>query len=107
MVCLCQKEKNAVKLQKVIFENHRNCFNINQAPQRQAYSENSIAIHLISMAGYVTTIPAFIHGELLACEVSSFCDFLKNDLGLSPHFPPFLTQANLSFLDLLNKDNYS
>ena len=40
-----------------------------------AFSERSIAIHSISIAGYVTAIPAFVCGELTAREGSSFCDF--------------------------------
>ena len=36
-----------------------------------AYSEHSIAIHSISIAGYVNAV----HFELQAGEASSFCDF--------------------------------
>ena len=45
-----------------------------------AYSEQSIAIHSISMAGYVDAVPAFVCFELPAREASSFCDLLKIDL---------------------------
>ena len=38
-----------------------------------AYSEHSIAIPSISMAGYVTAVPAFTCGELPTREASSFC----------------------------------
>ena len=41
-----------------------------------AYSEHSIAIHsIISMAGYVNAVPAFVCFELPVREASSFCDF--------------------------------
>ena len=40
-----------------------------------AYSELSIAIQSISMAGYVNAIQAFVCFEFLAREASSFCDF--------------------------------
>ena len=42
-----------------------------------AYSEHSIAIHSISMAGYVNAVPAFVCFELPAREASSFYDFRK------------------------------
>ena len=45
-----------------------------------AYSEHSIAIHSISMAGYVNAVRAIVCFELPAREASSFCDFLKIDL---------------------------
>ena len=41
------------------------------------YSEHLIAIHSISMAGYVNTVPAFVCFEIPAREASSFCDFWK------------------------------
>ena len=37
-----------------------------------AYAEHSIDIHSISMAGYVTTLPGFVSGELPALEASTF-----------------------------------
>ena len=42
-----------------------------------AYSEHSIAIHPISMAGYmyVNAVPAFACFKLPAREASNFCDF--------------------------------
>ena len=45
-----------------------------------AYSEHSIAILSISMAGYVNAVPAFVCFELPAREASSFCDFFFIDL---------------------------
>ena len=41
------------------------------------YSEHSIAIHSISMAGYVNAVPAFVCFELPTREASSFGDFWK------------------------------
>ena len=40
-----------------------------------AYSEHSIAIHSISMAGYVNAVRAIVCFKLPAREASSFCDF--------------------------------
>ena len=40
-----------------------------------AYLEHSIAIHSISMAGYVNTVRAIVCFELPAREASRFCDF--------------------------------
>ena len=42
-----------------------------------AYSEHSIAIHSISMAGYVNAVTTFVCFELPAQEASSFCDLWK------------------------------
>ena len=75
-VAFVKKEKNVVQLQKVI------CKIITEIarwepPGKAAYSEHSIAIHSISMSGYVTAILAFVHAELRAREASSFCDFGK------------------------------
>ena len=53
-----------------------------------AHSERSIAIYSISMAGYVTPIPASVSGELPAHEASTFCDSLRN--GLLQYHPIFL-----------------
>ena len=43
--------------------------------ERPSIQEQSIAIHSISKAGYVTTVLAIVHTELHAREASSFCDF--------------------------------
>ena len=56
-----------MKLQKVIFFKSQTLL-AKRAPWRPA-------IHSISMAGYVTAVPAFVSGELPAWEVSSFYDF--------------------------------
>ena len=58
------------------------------------------------MAGYVTTILAFVHAELRGQETSSFCDFWKvTSCDFTP-FHSFLTQANIFFLDVLGKKYY-
>ena len=83
-----------VKLQKVIFKNHRNCLlrtstNIQNIQQR--------FIKLLK-AGYAVLM-AIVRAELRAREASSFCDFLKGKgpLTISPHFTLFFTQANVCF----------
>ena len=70
-----------------------------------AYSEHSITIHSISMAGYVTTVPPFVCGELPAREASTFCN-KKKSLRFHHIFLLF-DSSNFCFLDVLNKDNYS
>ena len=40
-----------------------------------AYSEHSIAIYSISVAGYVNAAQAIVCFELPAREASNFCDF--------------------------------
>ena len=45
------------------------------------------------MADYVTTIPAFVCGELPAREVSSFCDLKKYDLLQLHSYPSWLKQT--------------
>ena len=45
-----------------------------------AYSEHSIAIHSISMAGCVNAVPAIVCFELPAREAKQFVWFLKIDL---------------------------
>ena len=61
-----------------------------------AYSEHLIAIHSISMAGYVTTILAFVWGES-AKEVSNFCD-LRRKKKASCNFTTFFSFLNLANL---------
>ena len=53
-----KKEKNAVKLQKVIFQKSQKLLadNLQERPPR--YSEHSIAIHSISKAGYGAVVLA-------------------------------------------------
>ena len=62
--------------QNVIFKNHRNC-SLRTSTKGRLYSEHSIAIHLISMAGYVTAVLAFVRAELCDRETISFWDFWK------------------------------
>ena len=71
--CLCPQGENSVKSQKASFRKSQNC-----SPRSStvaAYLENSIAIHSISMAGYVSAVTAFVCGKLPARVASSFCDF--------------------------------
>ena len=88
-VCV-KKGENAVKLQKVIFQKITESAHW-EPPRKAAYSEHSIAIHSISMAGYVMAVLATVCGELLAWEASSFCDFEKLPLAISLHFLLFDT----------------
>ena len=53
-----------------VLKNHRNSTDV-------VFLEHSLSIHSISMAGYVTTVLAFICGELSAREATTFCDFWK------------------------------
>ena len=104
-VCLCQKgEKCEIAkghFSKITETVHR------ARSMEAAYSEHSIAVHSISIAGYVIPVPAFVCGKLPGREASSFCDFWKLTSCDFTTFFNFLTQANLCFLDVLNKDNYS
>ena len=59
-----------------------------------AYSEHSLAIHSIPMAGYVTVVQAFVWGELPVRDASTFCDLKKKITA----FFSFCTQANLYIL---------
>ena len=58
------KEKNAVSTKghfsKIVETAHR------ASSTEAAYSKHSIAIHLISMVGYVNAVPAFVCFELPA-----------------------------------------
>ena len=69
-----------------------------EPPQKAAHLEHSIAIHSISMAGYVTTQLAFVCGELWAWEASSFYGFWRMTSCDFNAFSSLLTQANLCFL---------
>ena len=66
-----KNERTRLNHERSFFENRKNC-----SPEA-AYSEHSIAIHSISMAGYVNAVPAFVCFELPARGASSFCDFWK------------------------------
>ena len=65
-----------VRSQEVIFSKIQEIAH-RASSMEAAYSDHSIAIHSITMAGYVTTVPALVCGELPAREVSTFCDFKK------------------------------
>ena len=45
-----------------------------EQPRKASHSEYSIAIHSVSVAGYVTAVLAIVCAELCAWE-ASFCDF--------------------------------
>ena len=93
MDCLCQKgEKCEIAkghFSKITETAHR------ESSTEAASSEHSIAIHSISMAGYVTVILAFVRAALSAREASSFCDFWKMTSYNFTAFYSFLTKANI------------
>ena len=92
-------EKNVMKSQKVICQKSQKLLTENLHDEA-AYSEpsNSIDIHSISMAGYVSSVLAFFCAELSGRETSSFCDFLKvTSCDFIPIYS-FLTQPNVCFL---------
>ena len=49
-----------------------------EPPRKAAYSEHSIAIHSILMAGYVTAVLAFVRAELRGLETPHFTPFWLN-----------------------------
>ena len=69
-----KKEETAVKLQKETFLKIAQTAHL-ASSMEAAYSEHSIPMHSISMAGYVTAAPAFVCRKVPAPEASSFCDF--------------------------------
>ena len=99
--CFCQKEeKNAVKLKKEIFSKITETAHW-EPPRKATYSKHSIAIHSISVAGYVTAILIFVRAELRALETSSFCDFFfKWPLAILPYFTPFWLNQTFVFCDI-------
>ena len=48
-----------------------------EPPWKAAYSEHSIAIHVILKAGYAHVELAIVYTELCTQDASSFCDFRK------------------------------
>ena len=85
------------------FENRRNSSpsELWASSTEAAYSEHSIAIHSISMAGYVNAVPAFVCFELPAREASRFCDFWKLTSCDFIAFISSLIEVNVCFLDVL------
>ena len=87
--------------------NHGRSFfeNAETAPRasstKAAYSELSIAIHSISMSGYVNAVPAFVCFELPAQEASNFCDLLKLTSCDFIAFISCLLEVNFCFLTCL------
>ena len=105
MVAFVKKEKNAVKLQNVIFSKITET--ARWEPLRMAaYSEHSIAIHSISKAGYVSTGLVIVCPELRARKASSFCDFWKLTFCDFTLFYSSLTQTFV-FWDVLVKNYFS
>ena len=66
-----------------------------------AFRTFNIAIHSISMAGYVNALPAFVCYELPAREASSFCDFWKFSSCDFIAFISYLSEVNFFFMCLL------
>ena len=62
LLALVKKEKNTVKLQKVIYKKHKNCSRRTSTKDRLFRTFNGHSL-------------AFAHAELYAREASSFCDF--------------------------------
>ena len=57
--CLCQKVENCSEIAKGHLKNHTNG-SLSKLYERLAFSEYSIAIHSISVVGYVTALLAFV-----------------------------------------------
>ena len=100
-----KKENNAEKSQKVIFQKSQKLLT-KRAPWRQPIQNISITIYSIAVAGYVTSVPAFVRGELPAREASTFCDYFKmTSCEVTAFFLLFdSSKPLLLFLDVLNKD---
>ena len=104
-VAFAKKEKNAMKLQKVTFQKSQKLFAENLAKGRLFRTFNSYSFNFKGglcnrRTGYI------VHTELLAWEVSSFCDFWKMTCDFTL-FYSFLTKENIIFLDMLGKEYYS
>ena len=71
-----------IKSQKVTFQKSHNLLaeNLRERPPIQ-----NIAIQWTSKAGYVNAVLAIVRTELRAREASSFCDFEKWPLAISPY----------------------
>ena len=83
-------------MQKVSFQKSQKLLT-ETLPRKDAYSEHSMAIHSISMSGYVTAVLAFVHAELRGRETSSFCNFFKVTFCDFTLFYSFFTQPNIFF----------
>ena len=86
-----------VKSQKDIFQNQKLLSAHQASPTQEAYSQHSIAMYSMSMAGYVTAVLVFVCSELPAREGSNFCDFQKIISCDFTEFFSFLTRAKLCF----------
>ena len=88
------KWRNCGEIAKVIFKNHRNCSQRTSTKGR-LFRAAFISYSSISMTGYVTAPPAFVHGKLHALKESRLC---KKKIMSSYNFTAFfsiLTRANL------------
>ena len=72
-----------------------------------AYSEHSIAIHSISMAGYINAVRAIVCFELPAREASNFRDFKKLTSCDFIAFISSLIEVNFVVLDVLIKHKFT
>ena len=86
-------------MQKVIFQKSQKLLT-ETLPRKAAYSEHSMAIHSISMSGYITAVLAFVHAELRGQETSSFCDFWQVTFCDFTLLYSFLTQPNICFFQM-------
>ena len=95
------------------FENRRNCSprELWVSSTEAAYSELSMAIHSISIVGYVNAvrgITAFVCFELPAREASNFCDFWKLTSCDFIAFISSLLEVNFCFFKyVLIKDKFT
>ena len=94
-----KRSKMRLNHERSFFENHRNCSPSEHwaSSTEAAYSEHSIAIHSISMAGYVNAVRAIVCFKLPAREASSFCDFWKLTSCDFIAFIPSLIEVNFCF----------
>ena len=92
-----------------VFENRRNSSpsELWASSTEAAYSEHSIAIHSISMAGYVNAIQAIVCFELPAREARNFCDLWKFTSCDFIALISSLIEVNFCFLDVLIKDTFT
>ena len=106
---LLKKEENAVKLQKIIFENHGNYSMRTSTKGRPFRTFNSYSFifngELCMKPPYHIHGMSCVHTKLSAREASSFCDFWKKlHLSISLHFIPFLFKQTFVFWDVLGND---
>ena len=106
-----KKEKGLLvsKIRKLQWNHKRSLKKITKtahwrAPRKAAlFSEHSIAIHSISVVGYITASLMFVCVVHRACQASSFCDFTL-PYAISLHFSPFWYMLTFVFADVLIKE---